>query len=228
MARVKPDTERGASRFSPSANADTPESPGARSSEDAMRAVWQKHRAGALERLDLIERAVSALTTDSLDEQLRVQAVRAAHSLIGSVGTFGFIHASEVARELEIGLAEPIPSRAQAMSRLTAIVRRELHRDAAAAAHTLPNGAAPDAEVPLRVLLVDDDRQLSERILAEAASREMRCDSAASPEEARALCAKSPPAIVLLDLTFPPDGMADAYALLSELSEATPPIPCSC
>jgi diguanylate cyclase (GGDEF)-like protein len=191
-----------------------------------MRVVWQEHRAGALERLDLIERAVSALGAGGLKEQSRVQAQRAAHSLIGSVGTFGFIHASEVARELEIELAKPIPARAQAMSRLTAIVRRELQCDLpAGAVHSAPIGAALPAGARSRVLLVDDDRQLCERIVAEAVSRDMRCDSAASPQEARALCAKSPPAIVLLDLTFPPDGMTDAYALLSELSGATPPIP---
>jgi diguanylate cyclase (GGDEF)-like protein len=82
----------------------------------------------------------------------------------------------------------------------------------------------PVAE-PLRVLIVDDDSTLCERIVAEASARDMRCDSAVSPREARVLCAERPPAIVLLDLTFPPDGMTDAYALLSELSAATPPIP---
>ncbi len=191
-----------------------------------MRAVWQEHRAEALQRLDLIERAVSALSADGLEEQLRVQAQRAAHSLIGSVGTFGFVHASEVARMLEIELGDPIPARVQAMSGLTAIVRHELQCDLPRGAqHTAPSGAASPVSDKLRVIIVDDDRVLCERIVAEAASREMRCDSAASPQEARSLCAKSPPEIVLLDLTFPPDGMADAYALLSELSGATPPIP---
>ena len=76
-----------------------------------MRAVWREHRAGAMERLDLIERAVSALTADELDEQLRVQAQRAAHTLIGSVGTFGFIHACEATRELGSRSPTPAPTR---------------------------------------------------------------------------------------------------------------------
>jgi chemotaxis protein histidine kinase CheA len=91
-----------------------------------MRAIWQQHRAEVFERVGLIERAVSALTAAELDEQLRVDARRAAHQLIGSVGTFGFIRASETARELELALTDPAPARAQAMSRLIAIVRREL------------------------------------------------------------------------------------------------------
>jgi diguanylate cyclase (GGDEF)-like protein len=168
------------------------------------------------------------LTAGEFDEQLHAQAQHAAHSLIGSVGTFGFIHASEVARELEIELTDPIPGRAQAMSRLIAIIHRELQCDVlapAGAQHTAPIGDRLGAGDRLRVLVVDDDRELCERIVAEAASRDMRCDSATSPQEARALCAEHPPEIVLLDLTFPPDGMTDAYALLSELSAATPAIP---
>ncbi len=223
MAGVRPDPEHGARWLSPSATASgSPGAPTTRSSEDALRAIWQEHRAGVLKRADLIERAVTALAAGELDGQLRDEAQRAAHSLIGSVGTFGFIRASEAARELELELADPAPQRAAAMSTLIAVVYRELQGEALAAPRAQRTEPAGDR---LRVLIVDDDRALCERVAAEAASRKVCCDVAASPQEARALCAERPPAIVLLDLTFPPDGMADAYALLSQLSTATPPIP---
>ncbi len=176
--------------------------------------------------MGLIERAASALAVAELDEQLRVEASRAAHTLIGSVGTFGFIRAAEAARELELELAlalvNPTPARAPEMSRLVAVIYRELQGEALA-----PQGAQRIdlAGDQLRVLVVDDDGALCESIAAAAASRGVRCDTAASPREARTLCAERPPTIVLLDLTFPPDGMTDAYALLSELSAAAPPIP---
>ena len=222
MAGVRPNPSSG-ERRPPSATASgNPGVSSARSSEEALHAIWQKHRAGVLERVSLIENAVRALIAGELDEQLRVQAQRAAHSLIGSVGTFGFIGASEAARKLELELADPVAARAPAMLTLIAMVHRELQGEV-----LVPRGAQRTESVgdQLRVLVVDDDLELCERIAAEAASREARCDVAASPQEARALCAERPPAIVLLDLTFPPDGMADAYALLSELSAATPPIP---
>jgi diguanylate cyclase (GGDEF)-like protein len=219
---VKPDAE-GGTWDSPSAAASgNSGTPATRSSEDALRAIWQKHRAGVLERVGLIERAVSALTEGELDEQLRVEARRAAHSLIGSVGTFGFIRASEAARELELALAEPAPAHAPAMSTLIAVVRRELESEVLAPTSSQRTEPVGDR---LQVMVVDDDHELCERIATEAASREIHCDTVASPQEARTLCAEHSPAIVLLDLTFPPDGMADAYALLSELSAATPPIP---
>ncbi len=75
------------------------------------------------------------------------------------------------------------------------------------------------------MLLVDDDRDLCTRMAAEAASLGIECDIASSPPQARVVCAVRPPAIVLLDLTFSPAGMADAYELLSELSSRAPPIP---
>lgn len=108
------------------------------------------------------------------------------------------------------------------MSRLVAVIYRELQGEALAPRSARRIDPAGDR---LRVLVVDDDRALCESIAAAATLRGMRCDTAAGPRDARALCAERPPTIVLLDLTFPPDGMADAYALLSELSAATPPIP---
>jgi diguanylate cyclase (GGDEF)-like protein len=108
------------------------------------------------------------------------------------------------------------------MSMLIATLHRELQGEVLVLQGAQRTEPAADQ---LRILVADDDRELCERIAAEAASREVRCDVAVSPQEARALCAEHPPAIVLLDLTFPPEGMTDAYALLSELSAATPPIP---
>ena len=174
-----------------------------------------------LERIDLIERAVTALIAGELDEVLRADARRAAHTLAGSVGTFGFVRASRVAVELELALTDPAPAQAPTLQALIVTVRNELESEMIVSSVLLP---AESTEQP-RVLLVDDDRELCAWIAAEAASHDIDCETASSPMQARAVCAEQPPAIVLLDLTFPPDGMADAYDLLSELSAMTPPIP---
>ncbi|MGH2913174.1 MAG: response regulator, partial [Solirubrobacteraceae bacterium] len=192
---------------------------------DSLLALWEKHRAGALQRVSLIERAVNELQTGGLDEQLRDEAQQAAHSLIGSVGTFGFIGASQAARELEGELANPPVERAPTMLRLAEGVRRELEGELSDNIR-LPSPVKSDpADGRLQILIVDDDAALCERIAAEAGSRGIRCEVASSPDQARTLCAQDPPAIVLLDLTFAPDGMDDAYTLLSELTAAMPPVP---
>jgi diguanylate cyclase (GGDEF)-like protein len=191
---------------------------------DTLRAVWEKHRAGVLERVDLIERAVTALSAAELEEPLRGEAQRAAHMLAGSVGMFGFMRASEAGRDLELELVDPAPERAPTLSTLIAVLRQELEGEGEL---VTPEGARPDnpAGEQVHVLVVDDDRELCERIAAEAVSLGMDCNIALSPHEARVLCERRSPTVVLLDLTFPPEGMDDAYKLLSELSNATPPVP---
>ena len=192
------------------------------SPEDVLRAVWEEHLEDVLSRVSLIERAVATLRTGELDEQLREEAVRAAHMLAGSIGTFGFISASEAASQLERELQAPSTSGVPRISALVAAVRRGLSEQVIAPTNTNQLNHFVGQG---RVLIVDDDIALCERIVAEASSMDIECDIAASPEQARALCKRRAPAIVLLDLTFPPDGMTGAYELLSEFSDASPPIP---
>jgi len=62
--------------------------------------------------------AVAALAENRLDDNLRADAGRAAHMLAGSLGMFGFIDASDAARELEAELARPAPKLAHVSSAL--------------------------------------------------------------------------------------------------------------
>jgi DNA-binding response OmpR family regulator len=75
------------------------------------------------------------------------------------------------------------------------------------------------------VLLVDDDREACLLLASEAASLGIPCETASSPRQAREACEKRPPAIVLLDLTLPPDELSEAYELLAQLSARAPPLP---
>ncbi len=189
---------------------------------EGLRTVWQQHRAEVLERLRLIERAVAASSTAELGEELRSDARRSAHMLGGALAMFGFACASQATHELELELTMAAPWRAATMSRLVATIRRELETNAIVPAS--PEPAQPHEDL-LRVLVVDEDRELCARIATASVSHNMRCDSAASPREARALCAERPPAIVLLGLVDGAQDTAQAYALLSDLSAASPPIP---
>jgi diguanylate cyclase (GGDEF)-like protein len=187
-----------------------------------LQVVWDEHCAGVFEQVSLIERAVAELSADRLDEQLRSEAQSAAHKLAGSVGTFGFMHASEASRELEQELADPLRARVPTMATLVAIVRRELEADTIAPDSPGPARHAPERP---RVLVVGEDHELSERIASASAAQDMLCERAPTAHQARLLCAERPPAIVLLDLAVGPDEMNEAYELLSELSAASPPIP---
>jgi len=189
---------------------------------EGLRTVWQQHRVEVLERLRLIERAVAASSKAELGEKLRSDARRSAHMLGGALAMFGFECASRATHELELELTIAAPWRAATMSRLLATIRRELETNAVGPGSAEP--AQPQEDL-LRVLVVDEDRELCARIATASVSHNMCCDSAATPREARALCAEHPPAAVLLGLADGAQDTAEAYALLSDLSAASPPIP---
>jgi Hpt domain len=90
---------------------------------DELRLVWEHQRGWVDSRIAVIEHALAALADGRLDADLRGDAERAAHTLAGSVGTFGFIRACKAARRLELELAHPTPERAPALSALLASVR---------------------------------------------------------------------------------------------------------
>lgn len=90
---------------------------------DALRSVWARQQGRVHARIALIERAATALAEDRLDTELRADAERAAHMLAGSLGIFGYVDASDAARELEADLAHPKPERAATLPALLSRLR---------------------------------------------------------------------------------------------------------
>jgi diguanylate cyclase (GGDEF)-like protein len=186
--------------------------------------IWERHHAAVSKQIATVEEAVLALMRGALDEQLRARAAREAHKLAGSLGTFGLGGASERSRELELLLDAPEPpgpAELPRLSQLVVAVRDDVDAVLPSAPAAEPQPAAADG---WRLLIVEDDVGLAERLAAEAARRGVGTELAASPAAARELLTRMLPAGVLLDLTFE-DGTEDAYALLSELTGAEPPIP---
>ncbi len=85
----------------------------------AVAGVWERMRPMILARVPPIEAAVAALLEGRLEEDLRGWAVREAHKLAGSLGTFGFPEGSRVAREIEDLLQEEPLSEGSSGARLS-------------------------------------------------------------------------------------------------------------
>lgn len=90
--------------------------------------IWERQQARVWERIETIGDALDALADGGLDPELRLEAVRAAHMLAGSLGVFGLHDASEAARRIELGLAgvsAPVdaPALARQLGRLRDRVR---------------------------------------------------------------------------------------------------------
>ncbi|MGI8593431.1 MAG: diguanylate cyclase [Solirubrobacteraceae bacterium] len=211
----------------------------------ALLAVWEQHRPGVLERVDALERILAGLRDARYGETARKMAQREAHKLAGSVGTFGFLEASERAREVELVLSSDVPLTGKPGDDLvysTGAIRAELKGEEIPPMpeREPPPGSTPDAPSTLEdpadatasaasehratLLAVDDDVDLLERLAAEGASRGLRVRTATNPTAARAVVAEERPAVVLLDLGFP-EGSDDALGLLSELSFGEAPVP---
>jgi putative two-component system response regulator len=70
-----------------------------------LQTIFRGHQADFQQRVTTLESAVAAIAAGELDEPRREQAERDAHKLAGSLGTFGLLRASDLARELELRLA---------------------------------------------------------------------------------------------------------------------------
>lgn len=66
-----------------------------------MSVLWERHKEKYLNRLMVLEQAVTALLKNALGEKLQQQAVREAHTLTGSLGSFGLVGVTALCREIE-------------------------------------------------------------------------------------------------------------------------------
>jgi len=82
--------------------------PGSRMAQ-TLAALWQKNQPRVLERLAAIETAVEAALDGTLTAEQRSLAEATAHKLAGSLGMYGFAKGTELARALEVHLAEDGP-----------------------------------------------------------------------------------------------------------------------
>jgi DNA-binding response OmpR family regulator len=182
--------------------------------------VWHKSRDRFIAQVGVLQQAAIALSSDSLTPELRQQAKQEAHKLAGSLGIFGRMAGSSIARELEDLLQPHIlldVTQAPQIADLVQQLRRQIDGD---------YPVAPPTEsvfhTPL-LLIVDDDLLLADRIRIEAIAWGLRVELATDLSVARKAIAQSPPDVILLDLNFP--GAEDGFSLLQELMQRVPPIP---
>ncbi|WP_413160656.1 response regulator [Capilliphycus salinus ALCB114379] len=195
--------------------------------------IWKKHRESYLTRIAILEQATKALETGPLDRSLQQQALEQAHTLAGSLGSFGFGKASQYCRQIEQMLNGETQLSAEKIMQLSALLidlNSELSLPPpASVTPTVPLQPTVDAEeVPnslnTRLLIVDDDLALAEGIATVANTRKIYTEIAVSPQQARKLIAENSPDIVLLDLSFP-DSTEAGFELLEELNSHSTPLP---
>jgi len=173
-------------------------------------------------QIAVLEQAHTALLAGSLDEQLQQAATHEAHKLAGSMATFGYPEGSKLGRAVEHLLMNDrtlTPAEVSQFSQLVAALQQELTKS------PVTSTASPVPTVHnYRVLAIDDDATLMEKLLAEAKSWGIRLKVAPDLTTARSRMALAPPDAILLDLSFP-DTEEDGLMLLRELAQRSPNLP---
>ncbi|MBG1270188.1 ATP-binding protein, partial [Nostoc sp. WHI] len=138
----------------------------------AVAEIWQRFQGRVDEQVRVLEQAIAALKQNTLNPELRSLAAKEAHTLAGSLGTFGLPVGSKLARNIE-----PLLSSAQTLSKSeitnlenwVKLLRQEIEGNDAAAISALPTAQVletvtqplqndPDTET--KILVVDDDPQI--------------------------------------------------------------------
>ncbi|MDJ0703331.1 MAG: response regulator [Leptolyngbyaceae cyanobacterium MO_188.B28] len=196
-----------------------------------LSAVWQRHRGSYLNQVTCLEEAVTALQTDVADQGWRRKAWQVAHTLKGSLGSFGLKGISQdceriaqvfqADRQLEQTQLDTLAQRIRAL--------RQTLEKAGATTQLTPSEAAPIPASALsrqtsRLLVVDEDAGLTNQLKGYASAWGLEVEAANNPAEARQLMETDCPDVVLMDVVFS-NLTEDGFSLLAEIAAIHPPVP---
>lgn len=176
----------------------------------AIALVWQTFEQSLGERLAVLDQAIVQLTTQSLNPDLQQQARAEAHRLIGSLGSFGVMPGSAIARQIEQLLQTELqPADAQLFSQLVTDLKQAIAEKSSTP--TLP---------PTHLLMIDRDSRLAEQLQQAAAAMGWQVTIAPDLSTARKQISMQPPDVILLDIHFD-NTVATGFEFLAELTHHT-------
>jgi DNA-binding response OmpR family regulator/HPt (histidine-containing phosphotransfer) domain-containing protein len=187
----------------------------------AVAHVWNKFKGRVKEQVNLLEKAAEASVKNVLNQELRSLAQREAHTLAGSLGTFGFPTGSNLARKIEhlVKIERQLEkTEARDFCDLVVALRTEIELSP----HQIQENATPKDERPM-LMIVDSDRTIAEQLTQESAKWNLQVAIAPDLNTARNKLYKEHPDVVLLDPSIFPS--EDSFQLLAEFKARKPPVP---
>lgn len=183
----------------------------------------------------MLEAAVQALAANQITNELRQKAESNAHKLLGVLGTFGFVEAAQIARQLEQMFGAELlleqsgleQEKVQQMQQLVMALRQCIAQDNQIQNISLPLATARSSPslnlAEPQILILDSDRAFANELAAEATAQKIRTLIAADLTTARAQIWQHHPDAILLDLSL--QSGEDGLTLLQELSAYRSQIP---
>jgi DNA-binding response OmpR family regulator len=198
--------------------------------------IWSRYQQTYLERLQVIEATLEQMHHGLFFSAQTQLAKQEAHTLAGSLGSFGLSRASYLAKQIEAILIDLVPPLGNQLNLLQNLVH-ELHRELSTnyLGNNPPLAVIADQsspihvvdhplDLPTRVLIVDDDQGLISALASEINSWGLSVQSATTIAQARNIIAQEYPDIVLLDLHFN-NTKDNGLQFLTELTHRSPPVP---
>lgn len=188
----------------------------------AIDKVLERFRGVFHQQVAVLSQAKNALVAGNLEPELKQAAKHEAHKLAGSMASFGYPEGSKLARSAEHLLINDRPFTPEEITRFSELITA-LQQELGKPQNKLM--AAPVTTVlSHRVLVIDDDAALTERLKAESAAWGLRLKIATNLAAARSRLAMSMPDVIVLDLSFS-GTEEDGLMLLQELNERSPNVP---
>jgi DNA-binding response OmpR family regulator len=185
--------------------------------------IRAKLKTSFIENVVIFDRAIASIKTGNLDNELRQEAQSKAHKLVGSLGTLGMPKGSEVARKIEnLFKADNIlnAGATQQVEDLVNLLKQIFDRPSAESDSEAVSRVAEHR----RLLIIDDNNLLSDRIKTEASDWGLQVEVANSLQVARSVIFQQSPDAILLDLSVA-ETRENRLAFLAELRRQKPEIP---
>lgn len=189
--------------------------------------VWNQFKTKYVEQVKVLAELINIFKTGNFSPEQQQEAIGLAHKLVGSLGMFGLMEAAQQAKQIELFLKEnPLENiQIQEAFKLVGSLQETVEQaqtNAPPRTQLTPQTTRSIASSS-RILIVDDDLLLADRLRIEALAWNLQVEIATDLNVARLMIDRSPPSVILLDLSFP--GAENGLTLMQEIQGRSPKIP---
>lgn len=184
-----------------------------------LKKMWQEFKDSRLqEQMELFEQVLGQLSTGNPDSYVLKLAHAEAHRLTGTLGCYGFHEGSKIARQIEVLLQSLMSWQQYPVWQLERLEKLIISLQQIVQQPSQASTLATSKLLLPRLLIIDDDTILTERIKLEAAAWGFQVEVATDLTTAKSVFASYSPNVILLDLTFS-NPQENGLKFLSEMTQ---------
>ena len=191
----------------------------------AIAGVWHKYRGRVSEQVNVLLRAATALgNTEHFSSELHSQAIAEAHTLAGSLSTFGFRDGSKLAHKIEYLLKEnKILNETQIAQFNDWVKALVVEIDASSQTEATSSQNTYELDQRPLILVVDSDQKTPEDLVQKSANFGLQVVTVNSISNARQKLYQEHPNVAIVDDDILGDD--DGSSLFAEFNNRKPSIP---